>query len=324
MINVLVLAGWLLLLILLWECIKKKKVRWQGSLSKEWTTVFKGIAIIIIIVSHVAGDSGTRFFTPLGGIGVSMFLILSGFGLSKSLKNKGTTGFWRKRLLGIYPVYLAVDLAAMIYYQVPATPLRIIYNLLLIDSAVPYTWYLRYLLYLYLGFYLANQYKKGKWNYILYGVFAIVSLLCFPQIMAEQSLSFWIGCYLADQEEAWSRVTHKRAVTLLCLLVSTGMLGIKQIPAVREQHWLVMNLIQLFIKLPAALFVLSVVSSFRLQLPCSFFYGMGAVSYELFLIHGMLLDWLYPGFPGTIILFLGIAAALSAGLHQVRTLRDPT
>ena len=45
----------------------------------NYTTSLKGIAIVIIILCHTMGCR-PRVFTPLGGIGVAMFLILSGYG----------------------------------------------------------------------------------------------------------------------------------------------------------------------------------------------------------------------------------------------------
>ena len=49
-------------------------------MSRECTTTIRGIAILIIIIEHV-GVSGIdyRFFYSLGGIGVIMFLFLSGY-----------------------------------------------------------------------------------------------------------------------------------------------------------------------------------------------------------------------------------------------------
>lgn len=56
-------------------------------MNKQNTTIYKGMAILCIILSHVVGTFGRgRFtlFTPLGGIGVSIFLLLSAYGLNES------------------------------------------------------------------------------------------------------------------------------------------------------------------------------------------------------------------------------------------------
>ena len=76
----------------------------------NYTTSLKGIAIVIIILCHTMGCF-TRVFTPLGGIGVAMFLILSGYGLNESFKRNGIEGFWVKRFSRVWiPYFFAVTL----------------------------------------------------------------------------------------------------------------------------------------------------------------------------------------------------------------------
>lgn len=51
----------------------------------------KGIAILAVILCHLMGrfGSGTTLFTPLGGIGVSIFLMISAYGLNESYTSGG-------------------------------------------------------------------------------------------------------------------------------------------------------------------------------------------------------------------------------------------
>lgn len=58
----------------------------------ELTNAYRGVAILMVIIQHCSGKLGTNVFTPLGGMGVAVFLVLSGFGLSESYKKKGITG----------------------------------------------------------------------------------------------------------------------------------------------------------------------------------------------------------------------------------------
>jgi peptidoglycan/LPS O-acetylase OafA/YrhL len=62
-------------------------------LNKTHSTIYKGIAILLIITCHFMGrfGHGIRVFTPLGGIGVAIFLILSGYGMNES---------WNKIIIG--------------------------------------------------------------------------------------------------------------------------------------------------------------------------------------------------------------------------------
>ena len=76
-------------------------------MSKSHTNICRGVAAIIIVFQHVAGGFGVRYLTPLGGIGVAIFLILSGYGLNESFKRKGIGGGIGKQKLLEYcsPIY---------------------------------------------------------------------------------------------------------------------------------------------------------------------------------------------------------------------------
>ena len=76
-------------------------------LSKPLTTSMKGIAILLVFISH-AGNDGFRikFLIPLGAIAVAVFLILSGYGLMESYNKNGLCGFWSKRFLRVLFPYL--------------------------------------------------------------------------------------------------------------------------------------------------------------------------------------------------------------------------
>ena len=62
----------------------------QQLFTRKDTTIIKAIAILCVFFCHL-GNQFTRFTTPLGGIGVCMFLIISGYGLEKSFISKSST-----------------------------------------------------------------------------------------------------------------------------------------------------------------------------------------------------------------------------------------
>ena len=56
-------------------------------MDRQLSNSYKGLAILIIILCHAAGKFGQGhfvLFTPLGGIGVAIFLLLSAYGLNES------------------------------------------------------------------------------------------------------------------------------------------------------------------------------------------------------------------------------------------------
>lgn len=83
-------------------------------LSLESTMELKGLAIIVIVISHIGYFlvSDNRFLWPLSimaGVGVNLFLFLSGFGLATSQlkKNLSTLEFYKRRLFKLFiPLWL--------------------------------------------------------------------------------------------------------------------------------------------------------------------------------------------------------------------------
>ena len=80
-------------------------------MGQDYTQMLKGIAIIIIMLGHCSGlwVCG-RLLTPFGGIGVSLFLIMSGYGLNESYLKRGLGGFWKKRFSKVYIPYIIAAL----------------------------------------------------------------------------------------------------------------------------------------------------------------------------------------------------------------------
>ena len=80
----------------------------------ESTMELKGLAIIVIVISHIGYFlvSDTRFLWPLSimaGVGVNLFLFLSGFGLAASQMKKSLSimEFYKRRLFKLFiPLWL--------------------------------------------------------------------------------------------------------------------------------------------------------------------------------------------------------------------------
>lgn len=95
-------------------------------LSPDHTNELKGVAILMVIFSHIGYliFSDHDFLYPLsiaGGVGVNIFLFLSGFGLvSSELKSKKTIfGFYAKRLRNIFvPMWLVLILVFLLDFYI--------------------------------------------------------------------------------------------------------------------------------------------------------------------------------------------------------------
>jgi len=107
---------------LLITCQPKRKE--DEGFSKTLTQELKGLAILAIIFAHISyyliGDA--HFLFPLNaavGVGVTLFLLLSGFGLTISAFKKKLSfiQFYRKRLSKLYlPVWLLIAIFLLLDY----------------------------------------------------------------------------------------------------------------------------------------------------------------------------------------------------------------
>ena len=139
-------------------------------LNKEATNAMRGVAIISVIISHfVGGGYGIRLVTPLGGIGVAMFLILSGYGINESYKRKGLDKYWRNKATRILTPYLL--------WTVLLSVISLIEKL---DIHFPLRyWFLEYLFLWYLVYYLARKRILQGLIYVMF-VFVLLSFVLFP------------------------------------------------------------------------------------------------------------------------------------------------
>ena len=249
-------------------------------LSYEHSQYLKGIATIFIIISHLIGYIGeTVLASPLGGIGVAMFLFLSGYGLQESYKKNTLNNFWRKKILRIFiPYTIFITLKSIIYYKTFSFK-EYIMDIFFIDSSY---WYISYLIKCYVLFYISCLLNKYKLIILALGSF--LSLLFLPEIEAEQSFSFILGVVTSLNIDRIRSIEFNRVIRIgiFAILIGIISLAFKQITFVREDYKLFL-LSQLLIKLPIGIGVIIVSNNFLrknwLITQC------GTYSLELYLVH---------------------------------------
>lgn len=99
-----------------------RKRRDDGIFPIPLTNELKGLAIMMVVLSHVGYflSTDTRFLFPLtifAGVGVNLFLFLSGYGLAaSSLKRKLSVGkFYLKRVLKVFiPLWITIAAFALL------------------------------------------------------------------------------------------------------------------------------------------------------------------------------------------------------------------
>lgn len=246
------------------------------------TTTLRGVAILIIIIGHV-GVSGfdCRYFNPFGGIGVAMFLFLSGYGLSESYNKNGLTKFWKKKILRIALPYL---IWIPIYHiTINLSPL----GSLQYKEFIPRYWFIEYLIILYVGFYFIFLYIKN-YSLIVIVLIGVFSFCCLPNLQSEQSFSFVCGIAFSHYKPQLCKLDKCKLlqVASLCFIIGTMALLIKQLPQLRYYGLdsMPIKVANLFIKLPIGLSLILLLV-YLLPQGNKTLIKMGNISYELYLVH---------------------------------------
>lgn len=292
-------------------------------LDRTATTKMKAMAIIMVVICHVGTTLFGRLFNPFGGIGVSTFLILSGYGLMESFKQHGLDGFWRKRLSRVLVPYL-IFLLVYCAYRMVANGEFPIFNLRY--------WFVEYIVIWYVLFYFIMKYcPKCKW--ILLSIAAIVIIWVMPCLQAQQSLCFMAGILISEKKDDVASISRKRLIQIAvsCVVISFfASLIVQWLPIYRYhldptsmQPWLAFKYIedddilrksiQVISHLPAGIFVIIMMTLLdHVKIPL--LEPIGRISYEIYLVQ----DPFYRQLPGgnwRVVAFFFALAIVSYSLH---------
>lgn len=258
-------------------------------LSFNTSTILRGVAILLVIFQHLGGGLGTNVLTPLGGTGVAIFLILSGYGINESFKKKGLNYYWENRIIKVFiPYFVIISILSCFssHFNIKA------YLLDILGVKTSY-WYIAFLFKQYILYYIATKYFH---KFRLHIIFIISTILIFilPNIEAEQGFSFLFGILISENYNKLysNKILTKNILIFIVFCIGTIFLAIKQLPIIREyQNHFFYNWIQLFIKLPYAIFFIFITHKL-LILKRSFLAFTGKISYELYLIHMIFLKYI--------------------------------
>ena len=289
--------------------------------SKDLSIVGKGVAIAIVVYGHLGNLFGIRYLTPLGGIGVSMFLILSGYGINESWLKYGDQHFWRKRLVSVYVPYLLVGAITIPLRGGYQSIIQALLDLTAIRPQYYLGWYITYLFFWYGIYYLAMRFiKKRIYRYEMWIVVGIVILSFTRVLYARQGFAFFIGLVLSDNKQYFELLRKKRNILGL-LFMGIALLGIKQIPTVRTFPTAIMNCMEMLMTTGFAVSVLLLLEKIngRFLMPL---YYLGIISYEIYLIHGYTL-WIVDLSFVNAIAFYCLTIGVAFAIHvPIKTLQD--
>ena len=273
------------------------KRRWKSDsnmnhefLSKALTTNLKGIAILLIVVSHI-GDGGFhhRVFVPLGGIGVAIFLILSGYGLMESYKLKGLDNYFNNRVMRLFIPYIIWISAYVLIMSCIGQSVGL--------SEIRY-WFVEYISLWYVAFFFTFKYFN-RYRWTIFGLIALLSFWILPCLQAQQSLSFITGIAISEYKGKIVYISKSSLFRYAILFLAIGALAFvaKQLIAMNistsasvdvmiesnvGDDDILRKLVQIFTKLPTSL---AVIMLFLIWDRVPHFTFLGNNAYELYLVH---------------------------------------
>ncbi len=218
--------------------------------NKEISTWFKGLAIIMVILSHYAEwwswfyvEEGTRELIRLGisrfgPYGVAIFFLFSGYGLTKSAGNKRIgVGYILKRVINVYIPYLVMVVLIELLsggFKTFEDVINIFYGQNFWYMTVLFSFYLAFmaiwlvfinchiravLMMVFTCWYSNNLYKSGAQG------FWYIS-----------NIAFGIGVLLALYEPVIKKITDKIGI-ILAILFGIGSIGVMYSALYMEHVW---------------------------------------------------------------------------------------
>ncbi len=272
----------------------------QVSLSREETLVLRGIAMLIIVFSHLADPAVkvTFFFYVSGALGVAICFFVSGYGLGKGYREKDkylSHFLLLKYLRCLLPYYLLYAIYA-IFAGVETGQIKT--ELLTLQMAGNLLWYLKIQLLLYLFFYVSYrlfQNKKGK----LVGLTTLCVLYCLVLFFRHVE-TFWyktclffpLGVWISDIDSFVIPFLRKRSSRLLAFGVSFFMFMVLYFKGRMGMELLIDSIYMLSFTALGISLCIYITKSALLNL-------IGKKSLEVYLIHCLILRLWRPAFPGT-------------------------
>ena len=292
-------------------------------MSRNYTTALKGISMLTILWSHVGLSYGIKGIQFIGTVGVSLFIIFSGYGLQLSVEANGLKDYWKRRFFHIMLPYWLVEGIGL------ATSGRLTFKVYLLDClflkpAIGPGWFMQYIMVCYLLFFLIkltikkiNPKEPEKCEVkILYGVFLIwfvVDSLFFarpdmPFLRARQMLCFPFGVSIAKNREVFEKAVGRSGLFFLGGFIGLLFMGITQLPAVKEMPYLFQNMLSLFTVFPLAIAALTITKRHLWLVNNWVWNQIGLVSFEIYLVHAFTMENLQMSL-SSFVVFLGLTTA---------------
>lgn len=163
--------------------------------SRECSTALKGIAIMLVIFGHRGLIDGA------GSWGVLIFLVLSGYGISKSALKKGLDGYWQNRVIGVlvpYALFSVIQLGLSLFMGEKFGVGGALCTLMGLDFGLnvdPTMWYISFIFVCYAVFYgswrIYERHGAAAFTAVLLAAFILVSAVGLSHFVWHKGTAAW-------------------------------------------------------------------------------------------------------------------------------------
>lgn len=266
--------------------------------SRSHTNLLKGFAILTVFWGHIGLSYHIYGLQWIAAIGVSLFLICSGYGLEASFKKNGLKNFWLKRFVAvIIPYWIVYALAKLLLSS--NFSYHSILDILNFSIA---NWYIPFILIVYVLYWeikfltVKLNLSKKIFNTLLLFIFTIWFIIVSyyfinpdaPTLLARQIFAFPLGVFLYDHRSKAKNIFTSHSIKVEITFIGLGIIGLgmtiateviaKQIPNVLN------NFLSLFAIIPLALIIIKVSCTVYNLFSNVLFSFMGTISYEIYLL----------------------------------------
>lgn len=301
---------------------KLKRENYVIMISREQTEKLKGLAIILVMIGHLI--TANKLSLPMqmnsfATFSVSIFLILSGYGLTKSYIDKGINHFFKKRFLNVYVPFviasvITFSILGYTYSSLSELIKTVTFNQLnlKLDGTM---WFIYFIFCWYFVFWLIFSLKISIHNKSIF-IFIFSILLYFLiqrvpyKIISYQftlhSFSFPIGVLIAIYYKGNNKLNTILSVLLLLSFCFSF-------------YSLLSNYSELKLQLSSLLFGLSMFFLFSIiKFNIKYLSLVGLYSYEAYLFEGSVLWWgTFRLQPMNIIMFFSTTFMLAIVLKEI-------
>ncbi len=267
-------------------------------MSISQSIIGKAIAIILVVFGHLG-------FVPNGGaLGVSMFLVISGYGMAKSAEKNGykLRGYWKKRIISVYIPFLVCSFFIVFLLYLTKCPIlnnhySVVFGMLGFPNNPydPTMWFISFIFLMYLAFWCSFKFFKTKKHRAL-----MCTMLCLIFGMGSVFIyadSIGVYLYLCSFPIGVIVAIYDNIIIFLCKMIDSYKIIVFTSIIIFLEYMSYKSLIfYILLTVYVSVFTVPILTRFR-RLGKGVFLIVGNSSFAIYLLEGIMMKtmWEYIG-----------------------------